>query len=107
MSYDFTLIRKTLKEIAERRRLIKEAYRIPHNTQAHKDARQRLEVYSREECRDWATALHIAYAEKRGKIHCPEAALAARTWAAAGLLKDARALITERVAIPGAAVGSA
>lgn len=105
--YDFTLIRKTLKEIAEYRRLVKEAYRIPHNTPEHQAAKDRLKCYCREDLRAWATALHMMYAERRGKVHCPVEHLQRQTWDSQGLLLKASVLITERpVATPVDAVPS-
>lgn len=111
MSYDFTLIRKTLKETAEYRRLVKEAYRIPHNTPEHKAAKDRLKTFHRDSHRQWATALHIAYAEARGKTHCDAKAwIAGQFWdkGREKLLVQAKALITERpVATPENTVASA
>lgn len=106
MSYDFTLIRKTLKEIAAYRRLVKEAYRIPHGTPEHLQAKARIKAYCRDDHRAWATALHIAYAEARGKTHCAEECLQRLTWDSKAMLQRARALITERVAVPAEAVAS-
>jgi hypothetical protein len=105
--YDFTLIRKTLKETAEFRRRAKEAYRIPHHTLEHRQAKEAIPVHFRDQARDWATALHIAYAEARGKPHCNTEAWLKRRWDFPTVLKNARALITERVAIAEPAVGSA
>ena len=105
--YDFTLIRQTLKETADFRRRTKEAYRIPHHTPEHQRAKEAVPTSSRSEQRDWATALHIAYAEARGKPHCNTEAWLKGSWYNPELLKRAKALITERVAIPEAAVGSA
>lgn len=105
--YDFTLIRKTLKETADFRRRTKEAYRIPHHTMEHQRAKEAIPAHFRDQARDWATALHIAYAEARGKPHCNTEAWLKSRWDYPGLLKQAKALITERVAIPEVAVGSA
>jgi len=107
MSYDFTKIRETLKETAEFRRKTKEAYRIPHHTTEHLRAKEAIPAYSRDHARDWATALHIAYAEARGKTHCDTEAWLRIRWDFPTLLNKAKALITERVAIEEPAVVSA
>ena len=104
--YDFTLIRLNLKETAEFRRKTKEAYRIPHHTEEHRRAKEAIPAHSRDQARDWATALHIAYAEARGKPHCNTEAWLKSRWDYPSMLKNARALITERVAIPETAVAS-
>ena len=105
MSYDFTKIRETLKDVAAYRRRAKDVYRIPHHTPEHQKAKEGYPY--READRDWATALHIAYAEARGKTHCDTEAWLRIRWDFPTLLNKAKALITERVAIETAAVGSA
>lgn len=111
MSYDFTKIRETLKEATAYRKAVKAAFRLPHNSQAHEDARDALKHPYRNSDRDWATALYIAYAEARGKTHCDVKAWVAQQFWDKGREKaiaSARELIVDRpLEVQEVAVGSA
>ena len=94
-------LRQTIKELAARRKAIKVAFSLNHQSAAHQAALEAAGGRYRDDGREWLTALHIVLAEALGRVHCDAEAWAkglAWNFNGAKLLAAARELLVDNPA---------